>query len=83
MTQAILIRIVLVTALAVLIAKGGAADTMDVSLAVADLGAAYLGGTTLHELCLAGRAKEGRPGALAAASAAFSWSPAPWCPVVF
>jgi predicted acetyltransferase len=59
---------------------GGAAD---VSLAVADLGAAYLGGTTLHELCLAGRAKEGRPGALAAASAAFSWSPAPWCPVVF
>jgi predicted acetyltransferase len=60
--------------------KGKAAD---LSLAVVDLGAAYLGGTTLAELSLAGRVQEQRPGALSAASAAFSWSPAPWCPVVF
>lgn len=55
----------------------------DLSLAVVDLGAAYLGGTTLHELSLAGRVTEHRAGAVAAASAAFSWSPAPWCPAVF
>jgi hypothetical protein len=50
---------------------------------VADLGAAYLGGTTLAELALAGRLAELRPGSLAAASAAFSHAPAPWCPAIF
>jgi hypothetical protein len=50
---------------------------------VSDLGAAYLGGTTLAELALAGRVAERRPGALTAASAAFAHFPAPWCPAVF
>ncbi|MDP8907970.1 MAG: sterol carrier protein domain-containing protein, partial [Chloroflexota bacterium] len=55
----------------------------DLSIPVTDLGAVYLGGTTLHELAAAGRVRELRDGALRAASAAFSWTPAPWCPVVF
>lgn len=58
-------------------------DAPDLRLDVTDLGAAYLGGTTLHELALAGRVVEQRPGALIAASLAFSSSPQPWCPVVF
>ncbi len=53
------------------------------SLSVTDLGAVYLGGTTLCELAAAGRVVEQRSGALAAASAALSWTPAPWCPMVF
>jgi predicted acetyltransferase len=40
---------------------------------VADLGAAYLGGTALGELAAAGRVRELVPGAVAAASAAFGW----------
>jgi predicted acetyltransferase len=54
-----------------------------IELDVADLGAAYLGGTTFAELALAGRVVERTDGALAAASAAFGHSPAPWCPQVF
>ena len=50
---------------------------------VTELGAAYLGGTPLAELALAGRVVERRPGALAAASTAFGQTPAPWCPRVF
>jgi predicted acetyltransferase len=45
----------------------------DLACDVADLGAVYLGGTPLGELAAAGRVRELRPGALAAASAAFSW----------
>lgn len=55
----------------------------DLSLGVADLGAAFLGGVTLAELALAGRVVEHRPGALAEASSSFAHSPAPWCPAVF
>lgn len=55
----------------------------DIALAVVDLGAAFLGGTTLGELLLAGRLVERRPGAVAAAALAFTHSPAPWCPAVF
>ncbi|MGN7701607.1 GNAT family N-acetyltransferase [Cellulosimicrobium sp. 22601] len=47
----------------------------DLSLDVGDLGAAHLGATPLHVLALAGRVVEHTPGAVAAASAAWSWSP--------
>lgn len=60
-----------------------ARDEADLTLSVADLAAVYLGGTTLNELALAGRVQEHTPGAVAAVSAAFSSTPAPWCPVVF
>ena len=59
------------------------ADPGDLQLGVRELGAAYLGGTSLTELADAGRVREVRPGALAAATAAFSVAPAPWCPAVF
>jgi predicted acetyltransferase len=52
----------------------------DVILPVQSLGAAYMGGTRLGGLAAAGLAKQVRPGALAALSAALSWDPAPWCP---
>ncbi|HUY50501.1 MAG TPA: GNAT family N-acetyltransferase [Streptosporangiaceae bacterium] len=55
----------------------------DVILPVATLGAAYLGGTRLGALARAGLAAEARAGALATLSAALSWDPAPWCPVIF
>src|SRR5215207_2334579 len=55
----------------------------DLALDVAALGAAYLGGPTLHELAAAGRVRELRPGALARASSAFRGEVAPWCPEVF
>ncbi|MGA8113882.1 MAG: GNAT family N-acetyltransferase [Actinocatenispora sp.] len=49
----------------------------DLSLGTAELGAAYLGGTTLAALAAAGRVSEQRPGALAATSTAFGWHRAP------
>jgi predicted acetyltransferase len=55
----------------------------DLALDAAALGAAYLGGTLLSELGLAGRVAELRPGALARASAAFRADVAPWCPEIF
>jgi len=55
----------------------------DVVLDVTQLGAAYLGGTTLGALAGAGLVAEGRPGAVRQLSAALSWDPAPWCPVNF
>jgi predicted acetyltransferase len=55
----------------------------DVVLDVTQLGAAYLGGTTLGALAGAGLVAEGRPGAVRQLSAAWSWDPAPWCPVNF
>ncbi|MCY7373027.1 MAG: GNAT family N-acetyltransferase [Spirochaetaceae bacterium] len=58
-------------------------DPADIALAVVDLGAVYLGGTTLTELALAGRVEERQPGSVAAAATAFAHSPAPWCPAVF
>jgi predicted acetyltransferase len=55
----------------------------DLSMSVTELGAAYLGGTELSDLGVAGRVTEHTPGALATASTAFHSSPAPWCPVIF
>ena len=52
-------------------------------LTAAELGAAYLGGTTLDQLARAGRVRELRDGALAAASRAFQGERAPWCPEIF
>lgn len=48
-------------------------DPADLSCTVLELGAAYLGGTTLAALGAAGRVRETRAGALAWASAAFGW----------
>ncbi len=50
---------------------------------VRSLGAAYLGGTRLGQLAAAGQLAELRPGALAELSAAMSWDPAPWAPMIF
>jgi predicted acetyltransferase len=55
----------------------------DLSMSVAELGAAYLGGTPLIELAMAGRVIEQTAGALTSTSLAFQSSPAPWCPVIF
>jgi predicted acetyltransferase len=58
-------------------------EPADVALGIRELGAAYLGGTRLGTLATAGLVAELRPGALAPLSAAMSWDPSPWCPVVF
>ena len=55
----------------------------DVELPVQALGAAYLGGTRLGTLARAGLVTEARPGAVAELSAAMSWEPAPWSPMIF
>jgi predicted acetyltransferase len=55
----------------------------DVALDVAELGAAYLGGTPLGALAAAGLVTERRPGAVRLLSTALSWDLAPWCPVNF
>jgi predicted acetyltransferase len=57
-----------------------AEDEPDLVLDVRSLGAAYLGGVTLHSLAAAGHVVEHTPGSLAAASAAFGWhlAPASW-----
>lgn len=47
------------------------------------LGAAYLGGTRLGPMAAAGLVAELRLGTLASLSAALSWDPAPWCPMMF
>ncbi|MEB3367988.1 GNAT family N-acetyltransferase [Saccharopolyspora mangrovi] len=54
-----------------------------VALDVADLAAAYLGGTTLSQLAAAGRVRELEPGALTAASRALATDRAPSCPDAF
>jgi predicted acetyltransferase len=58
-------------------------DPADVSTPVTALGAAYLGGTRLGSLAAAGLVTEQRDGTLNALSAALTWDPAPWCPVLF
>jgi predicted acetyltransferase len=55
----------------------------DVALDITELGAAYLGGTTLGAMAAAGLVTELRPGAVRELSAAMSWDLAPWCPVDF
>ncbi|WP_163509845.1 GNAT family N-acetyltransferase [Fodinicola acaciae] len=51
----------------------------DLSLSVGELGAAYLGGTSLATLAAAGRVVEQRPGALREASIAFLEPNPPFC----
>ncbi|NEB80409.1 GNAT family N-acetyltransferase, partial [Streptomyces sp. SID14478] len=53
-------------------------EAADLALSVRELGAAYLGGTSLLELAGAGRVRELRHGALAEASVAFGSPVAPW-----
>jgi len=55
----------------------------DLALDIAELGAAYLGGTPLGALAGAGLVAEQRAGAVRKLSAAMSWDPAPWCPIRF
>jgi len=55
----------------------------DISLGVLELGTVYLGGVPLIDLHRVGRVAEHTPGAVAAASAAFGWHRAPWCPDMF
>jgi predicted acetyltransferase len=55
----------------------------DLALGVEDLGAAYLGGTTLVSLAASGRVRELRAGALTAASRAFRGDVEPLCTHVF
>jgi predicted acetyltransferase len=50
----------------------------DLELDVAELGAAYLGGTRLATLGRAGRVREATPGALARADAMLASDPPPW-----
>lgn len=54
-------------------------DDADLSLAVEDLGALYLGGVAASTLAAAARVVEHRPGALAAADAMLGGSPLPFC----
>ncbi|MGH8922463.1 MAG: sterol carrier protein domain-containing protein, partial [Actinomycetes bacterium] len=60
-----------------------ATSAADLALDVTELGAAYLGGTKLGALAGAGLVAELRPGVARQLSAAMSWDPAPWCPLVF
>lgn len=59
-------------------------DAADHQLRAADLGAAYLGGTTLSARADAGHVVECRPGALHQAALAFGWpGPSPYGPMIF
>jgi predicted acetyltransferase len=60
-----------------------ASGPADLVAPVQALGSAYLGGTRLGPWAAAGLVQEAAPGAVAALSAAMSWDPAPWCPVIF
>lgn len=55
-------------------------DPADLALSVRELGSAYLGGVSLGSLGAAGRVREVRGGALAAASVGFGSDVAPWLP---
>ena len=55
----------------------------DIELGIAELGSVYLGGTRVGALAAAGRVRQLRTGAIGRLSAAMSWDPAPWCPVIF
>jgi predicted acetyltransferase len=60
-----------------------ASSPADLALDVTELGAAYLGGTRLGALARAGLVAEVRPGTVAELSAAMSWDPPPWSPMIF
>jgi predicted acetyltransferase len=55
----------------------------DLSLDIASLAAAYLGGVSFTSLALAGLVREETPGALARADAMFATFPAPYCSTHF
>ena len=55
----------------------------DLTIGVRDLGAVYLGGTTIAQLHAAGLVLEHRAGAVARASSAFRWDRVPFCADVF
>jgi len=55
----------------------------DVVLGVEDLGAAYLGGTSVLTLAAAGRVTQVTSGAATSATRLFAWHPSPWCPHQF
>ncbi|WP_331771484.1 GNAT family N-acetyltransferase (plasmid) [Embleya sp. NBC_00888] len=59
------------------------ASPAELSLSARELGAVYLGGTSLVQLAAAGRVIEHRAGAVRAAARAFRHDPAPFCPMVF
>ncbi|MBK5306104.1 MAG: GNAT family N-acetyltransferase [Frankiaceae bacterium] len=62
----------------------GTTDAADLRVNAGDLGAAFLGGSSLVARAAAGHVVEQRAGALAAASIAFGWpGPAPYAPLVF
>ena len=48
-----------------------------------EAGTVYLGGVHLTDLHRVRRVTEHTPGAVAAASTAFGWHRAPWCPDMF
>lgn len=58
-------------------------DAPDISLGVRELGACYLGGTSLVALQRAGRVTEHSTDAVRRASAAFGWHRVPYCPDQF
>ena len=60
-----------------------ASSPADLALDVTELGAAYLGGTRLGAMAGSGLVAELRPGAIRPLTAALTWDPAPWCPMVF
>ncbi len=55
----------------------------DIALTARELGATYLGGTTLRALADAGLITENTPGSVTALSRALRDEAAPWCPFVF
>ncbi len=55
----------------------------DLSMGILELGSIYLGGVPLTDLHRVRRVTEHTTGAVAAASTAFGWHRAPWCPDMF
>ena len=58
-------------------------DDAAIRLSMEDLGAVFLGGTSLATLADAGRVKAADEESLVRTSEAFGWHVAPWCPVIF
>ncbi len=58
-------------------------DPADLRVGVGELGASYLGGTSLHALADAGLVTEHTPDSVSTLSQALRHEPAPWCPFVF
>jgi predicted acetyltransferase len=57
---------------------GSTSAPADVSMAIGDVGAIYLGGTSPSELAAAGRIREEKAGAVERLEACFACSPKPW-----